>query len=180
MKLPIYMDNHATTPMDPRVFHRFLGRPAERVVAAGGVAELLVKVRQHRFDHALVHRSGGVVIHVNRQFNRHAGFSLGYCNPLNLVFPCRKRSATADLIRQDYVDSPTNSASGESSVICEIVTARKTWAMLSFTRRSGSRTVHVELCPQFPWLVTQYVITSGPSTALMTSSAEISFGWRAN
>ena len=54
------------------ILHRFLGRPAERVVAAGGVAELLVKVRQHRIDHARVHRRGGVVIHVNRQFNSHA------------------------------------------------------------------------------------------------------------
>jgi hypothetical protein len=44
-----------------------------------------------------------------------------------------------------YIDSPTSSASGESSAICEIVTARNTCAMLSFTRRNGSRTVQVEL-----------------------------------
>ena len=55
-----------------RVLHSFLGRPAEGVVAARGVAELLVEVGQHRFDHARVHRSGGVVIHVNWQFNGHS------------------------------------------------------------------------------------------------------------
>jgi methylthioribose-1-phosphate isomerase len=57
-----------------RVLHRFLGRPAERVVAAGSVAELIVKVRQHCLDHARVHRCGGVVIHVDRQFYGHACF----------------------------------------------------------------------------------------------------------
>ncbi len=54
------------------VLDRFLGRPAKGMVAAGGVAELLVEVRQHRFDHPRIHRSGGVVIHINRQFNSHA------------------------------------------------------------------------------------------------------------
>ena len=59
-------------------------------------------------------------------------------------------------------------------------TVRNTCKMLSFTRRSGSRTVQVVLCSQLPWLVMQDVIISGPSTALITSRAEMSFGWRAN
>ena len=61
-----------TGDLRARVLDRFFGRPAKGVVAARGIAELLVEVGQHRFDHARVHRSGGVVIHVNRQFNGHA------------------------------------------------------------------------------------------------------------
>ena len=42
-----------------------LGLPAEAVVAAGGVAELVGEVRQHRLQHPRVHRGGSVVIHIN-------------------------------------------------------------------------------------------------------------------
>ena len=39
--------------------------PAERVVAAGGVAELAGEVRHHRFEDAGIERRGGVVVHVD-------------------------------------------------------------------------------------------------------------------
>ena len=39
------------------------------MIAAGGVAELLREVGQHRFEHARIHRGGGVVIHVDRQLD---------------------------------------------------------------------------------------------------------------
>ena len=48
-----------------------LGLPAEGVVAAGGVAELLGEVRQHRLDHARVAPRRGVVVQVDRQFHAH-------------------------------------------------------------------------------------------------------------
>ena len=55
-----------------RVFHGFFGYPAEFVVAAGGVAELLSEIGQHRFDNARVHRRGRVIVHINRKLNCHS------------------------------------------------------------------------------------------------------------
>ena len=49
------------------LIHRLLGLPAERMIAAGGVAELFGEIRQHFLEHARIHRRGGVVVHVNRQ-----------------------------------------------------------------------------------------------------------------
>ena len=51
------------------LLHRFFGLPAEAVIAAGGVAEDVGEVRPHRLEHARVHRRGGVIVHVNRQFH---------------------------------------------------------------------------------------------------------------
>ena len=62
-----------------RLFHRLLGHPAELVVAAGGIAEVLAEVRQHRFQHPRIHRRGGVVIHVDRQL--HCRSFLVLCPP---------------------------------------------------------------------------------------------------
>ena len=45
--------------------------PAERVVAAGGVAVLLGEVRQHRLDHARIGPRRRVVVHVDRHLHRH-------------------------------------------------------------------------------------------------------------
>ena len=61
----------AVAPIEPRhllagLVDGLLGLPAEGVVAAGGVAEVLGEVRQHRFQHPRVDRGGGVVVHVNR------------------------------------------------------------------------------------------------------------------
>lgn len=41
-------------------------RPAKGMVAAGRVAEGGRKIRNHRLDHARVHRGGRVIVHVNR------------------------------------------------------------------------------------------------------------------
>ena len=83
MNLPIYLDNNATTPMDPRVLeamlpyfttkfgnaasrNRFFGYPAKGMVTACRVAKFCGKIRQHSFQHPWVHRCGGVIIEVNR------------------------------------------------------------------------------------------------------------------
>src|SRR6267378_1614304 len=54
-----------------RVLHRFFAGPAERVIAACGVAELLREIGQHRVDNTRVHRGGRVIVHVNRQLDSH-------------------------------------------------------------------------------------------------------------
>jgi hypothetical protein len=45
--------------------------PAERVVAAGRIAEVLGKVRQHRLDHARIDPRGGVVVHEDGKLDGH-------------------------------------------------------------------------------------------------------------
>src|SRR6266853_2909655 len=54
-----------------RVLHRFFAGPAERVIAACGVAEFLGEIGQHRVDNTRVHRGGRVIVHVNRQLDSH-------------------------------------------------------------------------------------------------------------
>ena len=41
-------------------------RPAKGMVAAGGIAKVFVEVRQHGLQHPWIHRSGGLVVHVDR------------------------------------------------------------------------------------------------------------------
>ncbi len=52
-----------------RLLHRLLGHPAELVVAAGGVAEVLGEVGQHLLHHARIGARGGVVVHVDGQLH---------------------------------------------------------------------------------------------------------------
>ncbi len=59
-----------------RQLNRFFGRPSKRVIAAGGVAELLHEVGQHFFKNTRIHRRGRVVIHVNRQLDPIGGRAL--------------------------------------------------------------------------------------------------------
>jgi len=54
-----------------RLLDRFFRLPAERMVAAGGVAEVLREVRHHRFEHARIDRRRSVIVHVDRKFDRH-------------------------------------------------------------------------------------------------------------
>ena len=61
-----------------------------------------------------------------------------------------------------------------------MVTALSTCKIPSFTRRSGSRTVHSSEWSHRPWFVSHEVITTGPSIALIASSAVICDGFRAS
>jgi hypothetical protein len=67
------LDAGADQPGDlgPGLVDRLLCLPAERVAAAGGVAEVLGKVRQHRLDHPRIGAGGGVVVQVDRQLQTH-------------------------------------------------------------------------------------------------------------
>ena len=46
-------------------FHRTLGLPSKAVRATGGIAEFFPKERQHRIQHAWIHRCGGMVIEID-------------------------------------------------------------------------------------------------------------------
>ena len=54
-----------------RGFDGFFAGPAEAVIAAGGVAKLLGEIGQHRFHDARIDGRGRVIVHVNRQLDRH-------------------------------------------------------------------------------------------------------------
>src|SRR5208282_1379452 len=53
----------------PRLLDRRLRLPAELMAAAGGVAELLLEVRQHLVHDAGIERRGGVVVEVDGQLH---------------------------------------------------------------------------------------------------------------
>ncbi len=71
-----------------RSFHGLFAGPAEGMIAAGGIAEFLGEVRQHRFDHAGVNRGSRMIVHVNWQFNGHIPSS-----PKSLAQQARARRA---------------------------------------------------------------------------------------
>ena len=48
-----------------RFIHRLLGHPAELVIAAGGIAEVLREIGQHRLEDAGVHLRGRVIVEIN-------------------------------------------------------------------------------------------------------------------
>src|SRR5580704_3685837 len=54
-----------------RGFNGLFAGPAEAVVAARGVSELFREIGQHRFHNARIDGRGRVIIHVNRQLDRH-------------------------------------------------------------------------------------------------------------
>ena len=49
-----------------RLIHGLFRLPAEAMVAAGGIAELLSEIREHRFEHARIDARRRVIVHVNR------------------------------------------------------------------------------------------------------------------
>ncbi len=53
------------------IFDRFLGLPAEFVIAACRVAEFLGEIGQHGLEHARINRRRGLIVHVDREFDRH-------------------------------------------------------------------------------------------------------------
>ena len=53
-------------------FDRFLRLPPERMVAAGGIAEVLGEVGHHRLEHARIDRRGRVIVHVDRKLDCHS------------------------------------------------------------------------------------------------------------
>ena len=52
-----------------RFVHRLLGHPAELVIAAGGVAEILGEIGQHRVEDPRVHRRRRVIVEINRRLH---------------------------------------------------------------------------------------------------------------
>ena len=84
MKLPIYLDYSATTPVDPRVAEKMIpylcehfGNPASRSHSFGWVADAAVEeareqVGNHLFGDTRVDRGGCRVIQVDGEFHHHS------------------------------------------------------------------------------------------------------------
>ena len=51
---------------------RFFRLPSERMVTAGGVAEMLGEVRDHRFEYARIDWRGRVIVHVDGKLDGHS------------------------------------------------------------------------------------------------------------
>src|SRR4029453_16126556 len=134
-----------------RLLHRFFGGPPERMVPAGSVAEFAGEVRQHRLDDARVHRRRRVIVHVDRELDRHMSFYKRVCNTAVFVAVGGGISAASSAI----VHSPS--------------AAR----IRSRTRHSGSRTLHFANCSHCPSSVEQAVTVTGPSMAWITAVPEI-------
>src|SRR5208282_4342931 len=184
-----------------RQLDRFFRYPSKRVIAAGGVAELLHEVGQHFFENPRIHGRGRVIIHVNGQLDPSGSRVLLFRALLRIMIgggrlvairahdclaPLKSVNSRPNCRRYEIVTSFTGFlVSGSltwrtsgSSFICEIMMFFSTCSMLSFTFRSGSRMVHRSLCPHSPRTVTHEVMNNGPSMALITSNAEIIFGSR--
>ena len=58
------------------IFHGFFAGPAERVVTACRIAELVAKIRQHRFQNARINRRRRMIVEINWQLHTHDSFSL--------------------------------------------------------------------------------------------------------
>ncbi len=58
-----------------RLVDGLLGRPSERMVPAGGVAEMLGEVGQHRVHDTRIHGRRRVIVEINRKFDGHDCFS---------------------------------------------------------------------------------------------------------
>jgi hypothetical protein len=133
-----------------RVLDRFLGLPAERVVPASRVAEVLAEKGQHRLHHPRVHRGRGVIVHIDRQLH---------------VRPCRGPRPALPVIALRRTTA--SSAAGDS--LSEDISARLTVSSAAriFSRicHSGARTLHLLYCSQSCFSVEQAVTVNGPSIA---------------
>src|SRR5262249_43121392 len=61
--------------LDAGILDGFFAGPAEGVVAAGRVAKFIGEIRYHRFEHARINLSGGVVVKIDLQFYSHDSVS---------------------------------------------------------------------------------------------------------
>src|SRR6202041_392246 len=119
-----------------RILHRLFRLPAVFMVAAGGVAVLVRKIRNHCFDDARIHLRRRVIIKKNWKLYRH---SLSPQSPSVFVAASPSNATPKPvLLPLPQTRNSTISESGASSVICEIVTLPSTARMLSLTRRKGS------------------------------------------
>src|SRR5271156_914730 len=139
-------------------FHALFARPAEGVIAAGGIAKLFHKIRQHLFQHPRIHGGGGMVIHIDRQLNSLrngvlrdwkllGGFHIGAHKCFSYLFVKSWLNALTLKLWKSCYTIVTNSAGlitaspagSGSSLICGNLMSFSTASMLSFTLRSGSR-----------------------------------------
>jgi hypothetical protein len=104
-----------------RAVHGGLGVPPELVLPAGGIAEALGEVRQHRLEHAGIDGGGGVVVEVDGFIGVHAcGFLVN--------------------ARGEAAASGVGASSSVATSCSEQVDSAET--IRSLMRQSGSRMLH--------------------------------------
>ena len=147
------------------MLHRLLGLPAKRVIAAGGVAELLREVGQHRLHYARVHRRGGVVVHVDRQL--HAVRCVGFRTDGSPPDDFRNRTVDAD----QFAPLARHVGNGDAGkhFLNSLADLAQRLAYRAATRAAAS-----------PRTLTQEVMNSGPSIARTTSKAVMLVAGRAS
>ena len=160
-----------------RLLDRLFGFPAERMVAAGGVAEVLGEVRQHRLDDARIDRRRRVIVHVDRKLDGHCCLSRSAGLTARL---CAMSSRRPSQMRVQAPPRASDAGAGGSAASSAIVHSPSAARIRSRTRHSGSRTLHFANCSHCLSSVEQAVTVTGPSIAWMTSATEICDGARAS
>ena len=92
-----------------------LGLPAEAVGAAGGVAEDVGEVRQHRLQHARIDRRGGVVVHVDRVAHHHFRLLVRTIRTCSVLTMIREPRRVKEVSVPDPVDLAMSEACGPAS-----------------------------------------------------------------
>src|SRR6185295_14873071 len=136
-----------------RLVDRLFRFPAERMVPAGGVAEVLGEKRHHRLDDTGVDGRRGVIVHVNRKLNGHVPLTAGLkaCTTSTYGWCVCSTAARA------------GAGDGGSAASSAIVQSPSAARMRSRTRHRGSRTLHFANCSHCPSSVEQAVTVTGPS-----------------
>src|SRR5688572_2075378 len=159
-----------------------LSLPAEGVVAARRIAEVVGEVRQHRLDDPWIDGRRGVIVHVNRELHlclylsglpeRRTG--IPYLPERPPALPIYRNASPAFLERM----TATGAGATVSAAISESVTVPSAATMRSRICQSGSRMLHLLYCSQVFFSDVHAVTVSGPSIAWMTSATLINLGTR--
>ena len=164
-----------------RLLDRLFGFPAERMVAAGGVAEVLGEIRQHRLDDARIDRRRRVIVHVDRKLDCHRFLSGGLKAALprfaSCLRPCRRRAITNACAAPRRAPAPATADPPPARRSCTRRAPPESARAPATADRARCTSRTARTCPSS---VEQAVTVTGPSIAWMTSATEICAGARAS